>query len=63
VVGQRCYADVLYDDEVCTMTARYVALLDHSAMPHYLCGEHMAQRLRDWPDSIVWMRELPEGET
>ena len=45
------------------MTARYVALLDHSAMPHYLCGEHMAQRLRDWPDSIVWMRELPEGET
>jgi hypothetical protein len=55
---QRCYADVLYDDQPCGAKADYVVLLDHSTMPHYLCDAHMARRLRDWPDSVIWMRNL-----
>lgn len=55
---QRCYQDVLYEGEHCSAPAEYVALLDHSAMPYYLCGLHLAEQRRDWPDSIVWMREL-----
>jgi hypothetical protein len=54
----RCYADVLHEGEHCRAPAAYVALLAHSAMPHYLCGEHLAEQLRDWPDSVIWMRDL-----
>jgi len=51
---------MLYEGECCSAQAEYVALLAHSAMPHYLCGLHLAQQLRDWPDSIVWMRNLTD---
>ena len=54
-VGHRCYQDVLHEHEHCRAKAEYVTLLAHSAMPYYLCGRHMAEQRRDWPDSIIWI--------